>query len=43
MNEEKVDIQELEPEDINTIENGEKLEYENAEEFGEPLKEDRSE
>lgn len=42
MNEDKISIQELEPEDINTIENGEKLEYENAEDFGEPLKKDES-
>lgn len=25
------------PEDINTIESGEQLEYDNAEDFGEPL------
>lgn len=36
MTDEKKDLQN--GEDINTIENGEKLEEENAKEFGEPVK-----
>ena len=39
MNKESIDIKDLEPENIDTVEDGEALERENAENFGEPVKE----